>query len=231
MNLARLNHILIPKTKAERDRFRQGRTHRMFSFIIAFWGSLTREGRFLFVFWPLLGAISLNIRYSQSYLLFSALTGLLLAAVMLRGLFRLRDVQVTISAPLRVTVGEAISLAVAVHNRGDRLHQALRVRGPFLPWDGRYDSSSSGIPQLPPGAETGVLFRATFSERGEHHLDPFSVRALLPLGQLPLQHQTQDVSQPAPPSQHLGQPLYAQPIPAPNFRLPCPSADPVPMRQ
>ncbi len=182
MNLARLNHILIPKTKAERDRFRQGRTHRMFSFIIAFWGSLTREGRFLFVFWPLLGAISLNIRYSQSYLLFSALTGLLLAAVMLRGLFRLRDVQVTISAPLRVTVGEAISLAVAVHNRGDRLHQALRVRGPFLPWDGRYDSSSSGIPQLPPGAETGVLFRATFSERGEHHLDPFSVRALLPLG-------------------------------------------------
>ena len=182
MNLARLNHILIPKTKAERDRFRRGRTHRVFRFIIDFWGSLTREGVFLFIFWPLLGAVSLNIQYSHSYIFFSLLTGLLMAAVAMRGIFRLDQVRLEVSAPPRVTVGEEITLAVTVHNGGERLAQALRVRGPFLPWDGAYTQGSGAMRQLLPGASTETRFKATFAERGEHHLDPFSVRALVPLG-------------------------------------------------
>ena len=182
MNLARLNHILIPKTKAERDRFRRSRTHRMFRFVIAFWGSLTQEGRFLVIVWPLIGAISLNIRYSQAYMLFSALTGLLLAAIALRGLFRLDGVRLEISAPPRVTVDQEISIAVTVHNGGARVQQALRVGRPFLPWDGSYTATVSKLAQLPAGERGRTLFRARFSERGEHHLDPFAVRALVPLG-------------------------------------------------
>ena len=182
MNLARLNHILIPKTKAERDRFRRGRTHRVFRFLIDFWSSLTREGVFLFIFWPLMGAVSLNIRYSHSYLLFSALTGLLLAAVVMRGLFRLDRVRLEVSVPPRVTVGEEISLAIKVHNGGRRVAQTLRISGPFLPWDGAYTGGTRSIPQLHPGEAAQTRLTATFAERGEHHLDPFSVRALVPLG-------------------------------------------------
>ena len=182
MNLARLNHILIPRTKAERDRFRRGRTHRVFRFIIDFWTSLTREGAFLLIFWPLMGAVSLNIRYSHSYLLFSALTGLLMAALIMRGVFRLERVRLEVSAPPRVTVGEEISLAIKVHNGGQRTAQTLRITGPFLPWDGTYTGGTRSIPQLLPGTAAEARLTATFAERGEHHLDPFSVRALVPLG-------------------------------------------------
>ena len=182
MNLARLNHILIPRTKAERDRFRRGRTHRVFRFIIDFWTSLTREGAFLLIFWPLMGAVSLNIRYSHSYLLFSALTGLLMAALIMRGVFRLERVRLEVSAPPRVTVGEEISLAIKVHNGGQRTAQTLRITGPFLPWDGTYIGGTRSIPQLLPGTAAEARLTATFAERGEHHLDPFSVRALVPLG-------------------------------------------------
>ena len=182
MNLARLNHILIPRTKAERDRFRRGRTHRVFRFIIDFWTSLTREGAFLLIFWPLMGAVSLNIRYSHSYLLFSALTGLLMAALIMRGVFRLERVRLEVSAPPRVTVGEEISLAIKVHNGGQRTAQTLRITGPFLPWDGTYTGGTRSIPQLLPGTAVEARLTATFAERGEHHLDPFSVRALVPLG-------------------------------------------------
>ena len=182
MNLARLNHILIPETKAERDKFRRSRTHRFFRHAIEFWGSLTREGRFLVIFWPLLGALSLNIRYSQSYLLFSALTGLLLGALAMRRLFRLRGVRLAVSAPPRVTVGQEISLALKVRNNGERPVQALYINGPFLPWDGAYTSRFNTVSQLLPGATAEARFQATFAERGEHHLDPFAVRALVPLG-------------------------------------------------
>ncbi len=182
MNLARLNHILIPETKAERDRFRRSRTHKLFRRVINFWGSLTREGRFLVVFWPMLGALSLNIRFSQSYLLFSTLTGLLLGAVVMRRLFRLDRVRLEVSAPPRVTVGQEISLGLKVHNNGERPVQALYISGPFLPWDGAYTSRFDTLRQLLPGKSAEARFRATFAERGEHHLDPFTVRALVPLG-------------------------------------------------
>lgn len=182
LKLARLNHILIPRTKAERDRFRRSRFLRLFGSMGAFWSSFSKEGRFLLVIWPIIGAVSLNIRYSQGYLLFSALTGLLVAAMALRRWFRLTDVRIGISTSPRVTVGEESSFTVTLYNQGTRLHQALRVASPFLPWDGRYTQQAQGIRTLPPHGKASTVLKAMFSERGEHHLDPFTVQALVPLG-------------------------------------------------
>ena len=185
MNLARLNHILIPKTKAERDRFRRSRVFRMFGIAVAlynFYSGFTPEGRFLLIAWPIIGAIALNIRYSQSYMLFSVVTGVMLAAMMMRGRFPLRGVDLQVSTAPRVTVGERSSFTVTVRNRGSQLHQALRVEGPFLPWDGSWSAGQRGIRQLSPAEQATVVLRATFIERGNHHLDPFLVKATVPLG-------------------------------------------------
>ena len=182
MNLARLNHILIPRTKAERDRFRRWRLFRMFGFVAALWNQFSREGRFLLICWPIIGAISLNIRYSQSYMLFAVLSGLLVAAVVLRGRFDLGDVRITVSAPPRVTVGQPIAFSISLRNSGARVHQALRLDGPFLPWDGTYLQHGVGIKHLPARGRADAELQANFSERGEHHLDPFTARALVPLG-------------------------------------------------
>jgi len=183
VNLARLNHILIPKTKAERDRFRRSRFFRVFGFAVSLWSGFSMEGRFLLIAWPIIGAIALNIRYSQTYMLFSGLTGLLLAAMILRGRFRLDGVRLKVTAAPRVTVGQEAAFSVTIHNSSGHAHQALQVEGPFLPWDGSYaETEQRGVPNLPAGGRASLRLGATFAERGEHHLDPFTVRALVPLG-------------------------------------------------
>ena len=183
MNLARLNHILIPKTKAERDRFRKSRVFRILGFGMVLWSGFSREGRFLLVAWPLMGAIALNIRYSQTYVLFSTLTGLLLAAMVLRGRFHLDGVSLEVTSAPRVTVDQQAAFSLTMINNGQRAQQALQVEGPFLPWDGSYAKNDlRGVAHLPPGARASLRLNATFAERGEHHLDPFTVRALVPLG-------------------------------------------------
>ena len=183
MNLARLNHILIPKTKAERDRFRKGRLFKILGLGMVMWTGFSIEGRFLLVAWPLVGAIALNVGYSQTYVLFSALTGLLLASMLVRGRFRLGGVSVEVTAPPRVTVGQRATFTVTLDNPGEQAHQALQVEGPFLPWDGQYDERQDrGVPHLAAGSKASLRLAATFAERGEHHLDPFIARALVPLG-------------------------------------------------
>ena len=182
MNLARLNHILIPKTKAERDRFRRSRAFRWVGPMAAAWNAFTPHGRFLLVVWPLIGLVSLNIRYSQAYVLFSVVSALILAAVAVRRPFHLHGVRLSVHTAPRVTVGTPATFSLTVDNEGDREHQALAVEGPFLPWDGRYLDPAPGVARLEAQGSARVTVRATFAERGEHHLDPFSVRALVPLG-------------------------------------------------
>ncbi len=183
MNLARLNHILIPKTKAERDRFRKGRLFKVLGLGMVMWNGFSMEGRFLLVAWPLVGAIALNVGYSQTYVLFSGLTGLIMAAMLVRSRFRLDGVRLEVTAPPRVTVGQQATFTVTLDNRGEQAHQALQVEGPFLPWDGQYaEDQDRGVPHLAAGTKTALRLAATFAERGEHHLDPFTARALVPLG-------------------------------------------------
>src|SRR5262249_53572911 len=52
----------------------------------------------------------------------------------------------------------------------------------FLPWDGKWLDRVAPIASVPPGQTVRVPLRARFVERGEHHLDPFTVGPLVPLG-------------------------------------------------
>lgn len=182
MKLAKLNHILIPPTKDGRDRLRKsllGRAVRPFTWL---YGALSVEGRVLSVLVLFLGFMALEVYGTRVYLLWSAVMGLLFAAVLVRRLFRLDGVTVDVVTPPRVTAGSTLRFDVVLHNDGNRAHHALRVAGPFLPWDGRWLGSQPLFDSLPAGATLRGAARARFIERGEHHLDSFSVGAVLPFG-------------------------------------------------
>jgi uncharacterized protein (DUF58 family) len=67
-------------------------------------------------------------------------------------------------------------------NDGARPHYGVRVRGPFLPYDGRWVTPRPTVAELAPRAAARGEVKASFSQRGEHHLDPFHASALVPLG-------------------------------------------------
>ena len=110
------------------------------------------------------------------------LAGVLCASIFVRPLYALRGVRVAVSAPRRVLLGEELVFGITIANHGPRDLSAVRVSGPFLPWDGRWTSASPGISGLKRGDSARVELRARFVARGEHHLDPFRAAALVPLG-------------------------------------------------
>jgi uncharacterized protein (DUF58 family) len=59
---------------------------------------------------------------------------------------------------------------------------ALRVRGPFLTWDGTWIARAPNDVHVRPGRSESVTMRARFAARGMHHLDPFEAAAVLPFG-------------------------------------------------
>jgi uncharacterized protein (DUF58 family) len=180
-SLARLNHILIAPTKHERDRFRQTSLGRVFVALFRFWEMFSTEGHFVLVFWLLGGMVSINT-VTRGYQLWSVVTGVLLAGLLVRRLFALHRTTLQVIAPRRATVGEPVGLQLRLHNGGNRPQRCIRIAGPFLPWDGSYVDQPPSIAALEPGAraECGVQLR--FVARGEHHLDPFAARALVPFG-------------------------------------------------
>ena len=92
--------------------------------------------------------------------------------------------RVEVDAPRRVTLGDPITFSIAVHNDGSGAsdRHAVRVHGPFLPWDGVWLGRSPRIAELPRGDVARVSPRGAASARGEHHLDSFSATVLAPLG-------------------------------------------------
>ncbi len=182
MNFARLNHILIPSTKAGRDRLRDTSLGRIFNLFWWFYYAFSREGRVVAGLWFFAAMIGMDVRMRQSYLVWCVLTGLLLAALVLRRFFPLSGVRMTVDVPRRVAVGDEVNLTVRFKNEGEREHQAIRVNGPLLPWDGHYLTDRGSLRSLPPGTTKEVNIRARFIARGEHHLDPFVAAAVAPLG-------------------------------------------------
>lgn len=182
MNFARINHILVPQTKDERDKWRKSRFAFLMKGMLALWYSLSNEGRFLFVFWLISGAVSLNVNVSQYYILWSMISGLLGVSLLVRGRFSLDDVKLSVCAPKRTAVGEQICFSIELRNRGKVDCRSLRVEGPFLPWDGRYVGDEPRIPMLERGGTLKEEMRIRFVARGEHHLDVFRVHALVPFG-------------------------------------------------
>lgn len=179
-NLARLNHILIPPRSEQRDRFRRGGLALLTMPVWWVHGALSREGRAAVGLTALVAAAGLDVGTSQVYLLWAALTGLIVGSLAARPLFGMRGAVLHVHAPRRVTAREDVTFTIDVTS--PRALRAVRVETPFLPWDGRWTGAPRGIPQVEPGAVATTTATARFVERGEHHLDPFHARALVPLG-------------------------------------------------
>lgn len=180
VDLARLNHVLIPERKADRDRYRKGwlgRVGRPFGYL---YEALTPEGQLVLLLSCVSGAFGIDAMRTDTHLLWALLLASLGAALVVARVFALRGAHLDVALPARVAVGERIAFELTVHNAGPREHQALRFFGPFLPWDGRWDGALPRLSRLPPGARATVSIYARFRHRGEHHLDPFRVAALGP---------------------------------------------------
>lgn len=182
IDFARLNHILIPDTKTGRDRYRRG-----------FWGfvgrpavktyrALSMEGRVFMTLWLVLSAVALPVPTYRAYMLWSAVTGVLLVSFLVRGLYRLSNVTLSLEYPPRITVRETMRLYVRVDNHGDKEHECLRIDGPLLPWDGTYVGPPGSVACAPAPGTVRLSISMQFSQRGEHHLDPFHVAKLVPFG-------------------------------------------------
>ncbi len=182
LNLAKLNYILIPSTREERERFQKSRSRVLFLFLLNFFFLFSREGRVLLLCWMLAAAISINIGFTQYYVVWSVLSGLLLASLLLRRGVRLKDVSLSFDAPQRVTLGDPVHFVVECRNQGKLTHQAIRIERPFLLWDGSYLSPRVFIENLGPEETCSCSIVAKFVARGEHYLDAVSARALAPLG-------------------------------------------------
>jgi uncharacterized protein (DUF58 family) len=183
VNLARLNHVLIPSTKEERDRLRRGRFAQwVFGPLARTWMSLTDEGRGLLGLSVIASLVGLDVVHGQNHLLWALCFSLLAASVAARPLVGVRGLHIAVQGPRRIVVGSEARFRIRLANDGDRTRSALRVRLPFLPWDGTWLDAERRVAELPPGARVTVEARARFVERGHHHLDPFAVGALVPLG-------------------------------------------------
>jgi uncharacterized protein (DUF58 family) len=182
-NFARLNHVLIPATKEGRDRLRGGWFGRVAWPLAALYASLTEEGRMVALLTAVVGGFGIDVRNTELYVLWAMLTALLVASIVVRPLYSLRgDVEVEVNVSRRVLLGAELVFTVTLHNVAERDLHAVRVTGPFLPWDGRWTSRRPGVGRLKKGERAEVELRARFVSRGEHHLDSFHATALVPLG-------------------------------------------------
>jgi uncharacterized protein (DUF58 family) len=182
INFARLNHILIPSKKPDRDRLRRGLLGKVLAPTFWFVSALSREGQAFVVLMLLIGAAGVDVSDSDVFLLFSGMIGLLIGAFAIRPFYRLDACRIDVGSPERVRAHEAQSFTITVVNSGARDLTSLRVERPFLPWDGRWIGEPLGLAVVPAGQSKELRTTAVFVERGEHHLDAFEIAALVPLG-------------------------------------------------
>ncbi len=180
-DLARLNHVLIPATKSERDRYWNSRMGRPARPLVWLFARLTREGRIVLASVALAAAFALDVGRTESHMLVFAAASLLLASLVFAPAYRLAGVSVDVRCPRRVTVGEELTLTVSLRNDGSQEHRYIRIERPRLPWDGEWHGPQPTLARLPPGAAATVDVRARFVARGEHHIDAMRAAALLPL--------------------------------------------------
>ncbi len=179
--LARLNHVLVPATKSERDRWRNaavGRLGRRVRLVVA---RLTREGRFFLLVASVAFVFALDVGRTEAHLLVFAVLSLLFASLLVTPAYRLARVSAHLRSPRRVTVGEEIELTLSLRNGGAAAHRSVRVERPLLPWDGSWLGEAPTLAELPPGETVSTVLRARFVARGEHDVDPLRVAALVPL--------------------------------------------------
>ncbi len=183
LDLARLNHVLIPATSEARDRARSGRLVRLAWPVIWLFTALSEEGRFLLVASTLIGLMSVEVQSTSVYLLWCVTFAPLVVSLLLRPAFSLVGrAELTVQGPGRVAVGDEARFVVVVSELTGRGYDAVRVRGPMLPWDGRFVGEPPDDVPLDPNGQARMIVSATFARRGPHHLDPFTAAAQLPPG-------------------------------------------------
>lgn len=180
--LARLNHILIPGTKAGRDRARRNPLVRLANPLVWLYKALNDDGRWLALVSILVGFAALDVATSQTWVLWCILTGALVAGLLMRPAYRLDAVRLEIDAPRQVTVGETVRFRLALVNDGARDFGAVSVDRPLLPWDGTWSDAPPVADAVPGRQSTYIHTHARFSARGHHHLDAFHAAALVPFG-------------------------------------------------
>lgn len=184
MNLRELNYILIPKSGFSLERWEASRTGRVLRPFVEVFASATTEGQGLFVAMLVTGAAGVDVKYSHLYLVFSGLFGLLVAALLLRPMAAVRpeELRVGVVHPPAVVSGEALTITLVLENTGRRPLHALRVSGPFLPWDGVWQGRRPSLAVLAPGETARLATTVRFLVRGARRLDPFGVASVRPLG-------------------------------------------------
>lgn len=179
--LARLNHVLVPARRSERDRYRRGRVLRRLRHVSWLFARLSREGRALCTMASLTLFLGADVGRSDAYILPLATLALIVAGLLVSRAYRAGALVSQLSVPQRVAVGEELEIGIELHNDGDRELCELRIEPPLLPWDGQFIELPKDVEALAGGARQRASARARFLARGAHHLDPFRVAALVPL--------------------------------------------------
>ncbi len=182
LDFARLNHVLIPSSAADRERWRRTRAGRAFRPLFRLYERFTREGQLASALALFATAVSLEVDSNDAHLMWAALTGTIGFSLIASAFVRVEALDVKVVAPPRVAVGEEVAFAVTLHNQGSTALTGLHVDGPFLPWDGAWTRGLASVARLGPGASETVTCHARFRARGEHHLDTFRASALVPFG-------------------------------------------------
>ena len=182
MNLKELNYILIPRPGESMERWEASSLAKLLRPLVWLWRALTPEGIALVLATLACGLAGMDIRFSHIYMVFCGLLGLLAAAFIARALASIRGLRLEIEHPPRVRSGEPVEFTLVLRNKGPRSIYALRVAGPFLPWDGSWESRPPTVPFIEPGQEVRVRMAARFLCRGRRLLGHFSVGSVRPLG-------------------------------------------------
>jgi uncharacterized protein (DUF58 family) len=181
-NLARLNHILIPTQSAERDRWRNTRFGRMVRPFGLLYEATTLEGQVVSMLAVLVGAASLDVQAFDGHLFWAPLTAIQFCSLVMARMYAMPDVVLEMTLPQRVVAGDNVHFTATLRNNSLREHHAVRIDGPFLTWDGTWTSPRASVAVLSPQTTVTTTLTARFSNRGEHHLDPFRAGALVPFG-------------------------------------------------
>lgn len=182
MNLRELNYILIPDSTERIETFNQRGLGRFIWWLATPLHALTREGQLLAVATLISAAAGIDVRFSHLYLIFCGLFGLLVAAFATRRFARVDGLALRIEHPRRVAAGEELIFTAVLRNTGDTPLYAIRVHGPFLPWDGTWVKRRPSVPHLPPGGEARVELSVRFLVRGERYVGRFYAASIRPLG-------------------------------------------------
>ncbi len=177
---ARLNYILLPDGRSPGKDVR--RSYPTLSALYGVYDALTIEGRFLALVTLIVAFAALDIRQSDSYVLFCVLAALLYSSLVVSRALKLPRVTLEVEAPARVTAGEPMTISLQCRSAADAAYFGLRIRGPFLPWDGTWLTPRPTVRELPAKGVVRTDVVARFTRRGAHDLDSFNVARLVPLG-------------------------------------------------